>query len=105
MLVGIRAENIRATIDSAPTSGEAKGGDSAALVAETLVVEPLGSHLLVTATIEGQQIKVITRTDFETTPGQRIWLRPEPDKLRWLRPSDGVAIELGAGNQGNGATG
>jgi multiple sugar transport system ATP-binding protein len=105
VLVGIRAENIRATIDSAPTSGEAQGGDSAALVAETLVVEPLGSHLLVTATIEGQQIKVITRTDFQTTPGQRIWLRPEPDKLRWLRPSDGVAIELGAGNQANGATG
>jgi multiple sugar transport system ATP-binding protein len=84
VLVGIRAENIQATTDSPPASN--------ALQAETLVVEPLGSHLLITALVDGQPIKVVTRTDFTVNPGQPLWLLPEPDKLRWLRASDGVAI-------------
>ena len=60
--------------------------------AKNMVVEPLGSHLLVTATVEGQMVKVITRTDFPARPGAPIWLEPEPDKLRWLRAADGMAI-------------
>jgi multiple sugar transport system ATP-binding protein len=83
VLVGIRAENILATA-SAPAAG--------ALQAETVVVEPLGSHLLVTATVEGQVVKVVTRTDFPAKAGAPIWLQPETDKVRWLRASDGLAI-------------
>jgi multiple sugar transport system ATP-binding protein len=85
VLVGIRAENIQASA-SAPSNG------SVALRAETVVVEPLGSHLLVTATVEGQIVKVVTRTDFPVQPGMPIWLEPEPDKLRWLRAGDGMAL-------------
>ena len=85
VLAGIRAENIQASA-SAPTNG------SAALRAETIVVEPLGSHLLVTATVEGQVVKVVTRTDFPARAGTPIWLEPEPDKLRWLRAADGTAF-------------
>ena len=85
VLVGIRAENLQASI-SAPPNG------SGSLRAETLVVEPLGSHLLVTAAVEGQVVKVVTRTDFAVQPGTSIWLRPEPDKLRWLRAADGTAL-------------
>jgi multiple sugar transport system ATP-binding protein len=85
VLVGIRAENIQASA-SAPLNG------AAALLAQTMVVEPLGSHLLVTATVEGQMVKVITRTDFPARPGAPIWLEPEPDKLRWLRAADGMAF-------------
>jgi multiple sugar transport system ATP-binding protein len=88
VLVGIRAENIEASAET-----DSKPGT---LVAETLVVEPLGSHLLITATVAGQQLKVITRTDFPAGPGRPIWLRPEEDKIRWLRSSDGVAVGLGA---------
>jgi multiple sugar transport system ATP-binding protein len=83
VLVGIRAENITAT-SSAPSDG--------GLQAETLVVEPLGSHLLVTATVEGQMLKVVTRTDFPARAGDTIWLQPESNKLRWLRAADGLAI-------------
>jgi len=83
VLVGIRAENIVAT-PAAPATG--------ALRAETVVVEPLGSHLLVTATVEGQVLKVVTRTDFPARAGEPIWLQPETDKVRWLRASDGLAI-------------
>jgi multiple sugar transport system ATP-binding protein len=83
VLVGIRAENLIASMQP-PANG--------ALRADTLVVEPLGSHLLVTATVEGQLVKVITRTDFPVRSGDTIWLRPEADKLRWLRATDGSAI-------------
>src|SRR5215216_2575567 len=72
VLVGIRAENILATA-TAPGAG--------ALQAETVVVEPLGSHLLVTATVEGQVVKVVTRTDFPAKAGEPIWLQPETDKV------------------------
>ena len=85
VLVGIRAENIVASA-AAPQTGVA------ALRAETVVVEPLGSHLLVTASVEGQPIKVVTRTDFAVRAGMPIWLEPEPDKLRWLRAADGLAL-------------
>ena len=86
VLVGIRAENIEASADATPAPGTLAG--------ETLVVEPLGSHLLITATVGTQQLKVVTRTDFATNPGQPIWLTPEPDKIRWLRTADGAAIQV-----------
>jgi len=87
VLVGIRAENIVASA-TAPSDG------AAALRAETVVVEPLGSHLLVTASVEGQPIKVVTRTDFPVRAGMPIWLEPEADKLRWLRATDGLALGI-----------
>jgi multiple sugar transport system ATP-binding protein len=87
VVVGIRAENMVASATS-PMSPEAE-----ALRAETVVVEPLGSHLLITATVEGQTIKVVTRTDFPARTGEPIWLQPEAGKLRWLRASDGVAFD------------
>jgi multiple sugar transport system ATP-binding protein len=86
VLVGIRAENIQA-------SDQAVSGPGV-LRAETLVVEPLGSHLLVTAAVAGQPLKVVTRTDFPAQPGRPLWLRPQPDRIRWLRSSDGVAVDL-----------
>src|SRR5919201_416352 len=76
VLVGIRAENIRASEQPGPGPG--------VLPAETLVVEPLGSHLLVTAAVAGQPLKVVTPTDFPARPGRPIWLRPEPARIRWL---------------------
>ncbi|HYY87285.1 MAG TPA: ABC transporter ATP-binding protein [Chloroflexota bacterium] len=86
VLVGIRAENILASAE-APARG--------ALRADTVVVEPLGSHLLLTTDVEGQVVKVVTRTDFPARAGQPIWLQPEPDKLRWLRSADGAAMPVG----------
>jgi multiple sugar transport system ATP-binding protein len=86
VLVGIRAENIVASAE-APADG--------ALRAETVVVEPLGSHLLLTTDVEGQLIKVVTRTDFPARAGQPVWLQPEPEKLRWLRSTDGAALAAG----------
>ncbi len=72
--VGVRAEKIE-------VSREAAEG---ALAAEIQVVEPLGSHLLLTVTLGGQQLKVQTRTDFAALPRDRVWLRPEAGSLRLL---------------------
>jgi multiple sugar transport system ATP-binding protein len=84
LLLGIRAEYIQAN----PANGAVGDGFDA----EVLVVEPLGSHLLITAGIGDQQLKVVTRTDFDVRPGQRLHLRPEVDKIRWLRASDGTLL-------------
>ena len=84
VLLGIRAEYIQA---SSPNGATPNG-----LEAEALVVEPLGSHLLVTAGIGDQRLKVVTRTDFSVQPGQRLHLQPEVDKIRWLRASDGTLL-------------
>ncbi|GAC1313923.1 MAG: ABC transporter ATP-binding protein [Chloroflexota bacterium] len=84
VLIGIRAEYLQASIEQPAAPG--------ALRADTVVVEPLGSHLLLTADVEGQTLKVVTRTDFPVRAGQTIWLVPEPDKVRWLRSADGQAV-------------
>jgi multiple sugar transport system ATP-binding protein len=85
VLVGIRAENIVA--EAAPVAG--------ALVARAEVVEPLGSHLLVTAIVGDQRLKLQTRTDFPAVTDGPLWLRPEPDKLRWFDPATGLEREAG----------
>jgi len=84
VLMGIRAEYIQASHPNGPTAD--------GFEADTLVVEPLGSHLLITASVGDQLLKVVTRADFDVQPGQRLRLQPEMDKIRWLRTSDGVTI-------------
>ena len=54
------------------------------LPAHTEVVEPLGSHLLVTATIGEQRLKLLTRIDFPAQSSAPLWLQPEQAKLRWF---------------------
>jgi multiple sugar transport system ATP-binding protein len=78
VLVGIRAENIEART-------EAFDG---AVQARAQVIEPLGSHLLVTASLGGQWLKVTTPVDFPAQPGRDLWLRFEPAKLRLFPPSE-----------------
>ncbi len=85
VLVGIRAENIEALPAPAPVPG--------ALAAWAEVVEPLGSHLLVTAVVGDQRLKIQTRTDFPARPDGPLWLQLEPDKLRWFDFETGRQIE------------
>jgi multiple sugar transport system ATP-binding protein len=82
LLVGIRAENIEASTQSTPE----------AVPVRVVVVEPLGSHLLLTADIGGEPIKVNTRADFPVVPDQTIYLRMEPDKIRWFDPQSGNLV-------------
>jgi multiple sugar transport system ATP-binding protein len=77
VLVGIRAENIRAEVEPFPD----------ALQARTRVVEPLGSHLLITADVGEQPIKITAPSDFPAHPNRELWLRFDPAKVRMFRPS------------------
>ncbi len=72
--VGIRAENIEVLRERA--------GES--LEAEVSVIEPLGSHLLLTLAVGGQLLKASTRADFQVEARERVWLRLEPSALRLL---------------------
>ena len=76
VLVGIRAENIRIELEPFPD----------ALEARTRVVEPLGSHLLITADIGEQSIKVSAAADFPAHPNRALWLGFDPAKVRVFRP-------------------
>jgi ABC-type sugar transport system ATPase subunit len=50
-------------------------------------VEPLGSHLLITADVGEQSIKITTPADFPAHPNRELWLRFDPAKVRVFRPS------------------
>jgi multiple sugar transport system ATP-binding protein len=82
VLIGIRAENIEASAQ--PTPGT--------LPARAEVVEPVGSHLLVTALVGDQRLKLLTRTDFPADSDSPLWIRPEPGKLRWFDAKTGQEI-------------
>jgi multiple sugar transport system ATP-binding protein len=85
VLLGIRAENI----EVAQVAGQA---EAVGLVSNTLVVELLGSQLLVTGDVDGQLVKVLVRADAPIKSGDALLLRPEPDKLRWFDPESGHEI-------------
>ena len=82
VLIGIRAENIEASAQPAPD----------ALPVRAEVVEPVGSHLLITALVGDQRLKLLTRTDFPAESDTPLWIRPEPGKLRWFDAKTGYEI-------------
>ena len=84
--VGIRAENVQTF--TAPQNG--------AIPAKVLVVEPLGSHLLLTMQIGDQHLKVTTPSDFPAETNGQLWLQPDYGKLRWLDPESGAALHVGS---------
>ncbi|HSH78729.1 MAG TPA: ABC transporter ATP-binding protein [Herpetosiphonaceae bacterium] len=86
ILIGIRAENVEALAEPAPQT----------LPARTVVVEPVGSHLLLTAAIGDQSLKLLTRTDFPAQADRQLWIRPEQDKLRWFDAATGHEIGNGS---------
>jgi multiple sugar transport system ATP-binding protein len=85
LLVGIRAENIRAELSSVP----------GALPARVHVIEPVGAGLLITVAIGGQMLKVTTPTDFPAQVDRELWLKLEPAKLR-VFPADTEPVATAA---------
>ncbi len=79
VLLGIRAENIEVV-------EEAVEGDT--LKARVLVVEPLGSHDLLTAKLGSELLKVSTRPDMNIQADQDIQLQLEHERTVWLRSGD-----------------
>jgi multiple sugar transport system ATP-binding protein len=87
LLAGIRGENVLASADRVP----------GAVPGRVLVVEPLGSHVLVTVMIEGSEsasteFKVLAASDFTVEEGAELWLRPAPGKVRWFDPDTQLEV-------------
>jgi multiple sugar transport system ATP-binding protein len=82
LLLGIRAENIEVRKEPGP----------GLVRATVLVLEPLGAHNLITVIAGDDTLKVSSRADFFPPPDSDVWLRIEPERVRWVDRETGLAI-------------
>ena len=82
ILLGIRPENLTL----APTS------QVNTIRAHVLVVEPLGSHKLLTMRVGTEILKVSVAPDQRVAPDEDVFLHFDPDKIRWMDAASGEAI-------------
>jgi multiple sugar transport system ATP-binding protein len=82
LTLGIRAEAIVVEPDA---------GDGL-VKATVIVVEPLGSHNLLTVKTGEDILKVSTPPHLFPEPDSSVWLRLEPHRIRWMDPDSGTAI-------------
>ena len=84
LVLGIRAEAI--VVEPEPGEG--------LIEATVIVVEPLGSHNLLTVKTGDDLVKVSTPPHLFPEPDSSIWLRLEPERIRWMDSETGHAISL-----------
>jgi multiple sugar transport system ATP-binding protein len=84
VLLGIRAENID-LVEAGTSNGLLRG--------RSVVVEPLGSHNLVTIDVAGQLVKATTRPEVTIARDAEVGLRLDWSRVRWLDPVSGRAFE------------
>jgi multiple sugar transport system ATP-binding protein len=82
VLLGIRAENVEVL----------PAEDGPSLRARVLVVEPLGSHNLVTLQLGEEQLKATTRPDERLERDQPVGVTIDASRIRWLDPDREVAL-------------
>ena len=85
LLLGIRAEAIG--VETAAADGLVR--------AKVIVLEPLGSHNLVTVRCGEDTLKVSIQADLFPLPDSDVWLRLEPARIRWMDRDTGTAIHTG----------
>jgi multiple sugar transport system ATP-binding protein len=83
LVLGIRAEAI--VVEPNPGEGLVQ--------ANVIVVEPLGSHNLLTVKSGDDLLKVSTSPHLFPQPDSSVWLRIEPHRIRWMDPDSGAAID------------
>jgi multiple sugar transport system ATP-binding protein len=81
VLLGIRAENIE-------LSGHADGG----LRGRVLVVEPLGSHNLVTIQVGAEVLKATTRPDQRLERDAEVGIQIDASRIVWMDAESEVAL-------------
>src|SRR3990170_8338384 len=82
IVVGIRPEHIEVALSPAAD----------AITAETIVLEPVGAHQLMTVRAGRETLKVTVPTDLLVQPEQRVWLRMNPGRIRLMDARTGQAI-------------
>ncbi len=81
LMMGIRPEDLELAEDGTP-----------GLAGEILVLEPLGSHLLATLRLDGTVLRLAGDADLGVRVGERLRVRPRPDRIRWFDPESGRAV-------------
>ena len=56
------------------------------------VVEPMGSHLLLTGAIDGQLARIVAPPTAKVNAGERVGLTVDPSRVTWIDGSTGRAI-------------
>jgi multiple sugar transport system ATP-binding protein len=82
--IGIRPEHIAVEFSAVP----------AAVPARVSVLEPIGSHQLLTAQVGAEIVKVAVPPEFSAEPGRAVWLRFDPARVRLMDPATGQAIAV-----------
>jgi multiple sugar transport system ATP-binding protein len=85
LLLGIRAESIG--VETEPGDGLVR--------ASVIVLEPLGSHNLLTVRCGEDMLKVSIRPELFPQIDSDVWLRLEPGRIRWMDRATGTAIHTG----------
>jgi multiple sugar transport system ATP-binding protein len=85
VLLGIRAEDLDLTDDTA---------EAVALMVR--VTEPMGSHLLVTGETAGVTVRAMAPAEADLPAGRPIGFRPRADRVVWMDPESGQALEMRA---------
>jgi multiple sugar transport system ATP-binding protein len=86
LTLGIRAEAI--VVETKPREGLVR--------AEVVVVEPLGSHNLLTVQLGEDLLKVSTQPDVVPAAGSDVWLALDPARIRWMDRETGQAVAASA---------
>lgn len=86
LLLGIRAEAIG--VETAAAEGLVR--------AKVIVLEPLGSHNLLTVRCGADMLKVSINANLFPLADSDVWLRLEPARIRWMDRDTGTAIHTGA---------
>ncbi|MBA3400420.1 MAG: TOBE domain-containing protein, partial [Actinobacteria bacterium] len=86
LLLGIRAEAIG--VETATAEGLVR--------AKVIVLEPLGSHNLLTVRCGADMLKVSISANLFPLADSDVWLRLEPARIRWMDRDTGTAIHTGA---------
>jgi multiple sugar transport system ATP-binding protein len=84
LTLGIRAEAIG--VENAP--------GNELIRAELIVLEPLGSHNLLTVRCGEDRLKVSVHPSQFPETGGDVWLRLEPSRIRWMDRESGTAIPV-----------
>jgi len=80
--IGIRPEHIAVEFAAVPSG----------VPAQVSVLEPIGSHQVLTLQVGAEVVKVVVPPEFTAEPGRRVWLRFDPARLRLMDPGSGRAI-------------
>ena len=56
------------------------------------VVEPLGAHTLITSDVDGHLFRAVLDSTATVRTGDRLTLKPKPDRIRWFDPETTAAL-------------